>query len=99
MTLKMKLSKRKTKRSSASKDSELDPEATQASTSSPAQVSSYKVSTRHSAGPSRYSHWMKDHGLKLFDILSLVSLQEKLADGKAFDSEFYEDQKDPEDFL
>ena len=82
--------------SSASEDSETDLEVAQASSSSSTQFSSAKVSTRGSAGPSRYSYWMKDHGEKLFDILSLVSVQERLAVGKAFDSEFYEDQKDPE---
>ena len=54
------------------------------------------VSTRSAAGPCRYTAWLRDHGTKLFDIFSLKNMETRLAEGKAFDSDFYEDQKDIE---
>ena len=54
------------------------------------------VSTRGGTGPSRYAAWMRDHGDKLFNIFPSDAMLAKLEKGKAFDSDFYEDQKDIE---
>jgi hypothetical protein len=59
--------------------------------SSGSSDSEKSVSTR---GPSRYSFWLRDHGNRLFDIFSVDTMRKYLEEGKAFDSEFYEDQKD-----
>ena len=39
--------------------------------------------------------WMRDHGEKLFDVLSEAAMVKAMTEGLCFDSEFYEDQKDP----
>ena len=39
---------------------------------------------------------MDDHGAKMFDVHSVMNFVDTQKKGKAFDHEFYEDQKDPE---
>ena len=39
--------------------------------------------------------WMRDHGEKLFDVFSEAAMVTTLKEGLCFDSEYYEDQKDP----
>ena len=58
--------------------------------------SSTPASTRSAAGPSRHTAWLTDHGHKLFDIFSLNIMRARVAEGKAFNSEFYDDQKNIE---
>lgn len=55
------------------------------------------TSTRKHSEPtrSRKCLWLRDHGEKLFDILSLRNMEKTLSEGRCFDSTFYEDQKDP----
>ena len=56
---------------------------------------SSRPATRTETGPSRYSVWLKDHGDKLFDVFSSKTLEKVLEEGGAFDSCFYDDQKEP----
>ena len=43
----------------------------------------------------RKEAWMREHGSKLFDVFSGDTMVKVLEDGLCFDSDFYEDQKDP----
>ena len=61
-----------------------------------ADAPTQSVKTRGASGPSRYSAWQRDYGHKLFDIFSIAHMHLQLAEGKAFDCDFYEDQKDCE---
>ena len=63
-------------------------------TESVLQVPTKTISTRVPIELTRKFHWLKDHGNKLFDIFSTDTMQKCIAEGKGFDSEFYEDQKD-----
>ena len=51
--------------------------------------------SKRQEGKERKELWMKEHGNKLFDIFSEATMVKTLEEGLCFDSDFYEDQKDP----
>ena len=56
-----------------------------------------KQYTRSLAKPNKevLDKWNKEYGDKLFDVFSIARMKKDISEGYAFDSDFYEDQKDP----
>ena len=76
-----------------------DQEVTQSSKPSPEVPSnSSTIHTRSSQTEEdqNYKRWMEKHGNQLFDCVSNNKVLEHTVAGFAFDSDFYEDQKDPD---
>ena len=81
---------------SSSDDGDQVQEPASSSTVPKQAITPTPVSTRGGTGPSRYAAWLRDHGNKLFNIFSSDVMMTRLEEGKAFDSDFYEDQKNVE---
>ena len=86
-----------TRRSSRSASSASTSRTTKARPATQA-ISSIHPSTRSRPGNtiSVREKWDTEFGEKLFDVLDVCGVAEKVKDGGAFDLEFYEDQKDPQ---
>ena len=52
-------------------------------------------SSKRKDAKERKDSWMHDHGDNLFDIFSETAMVRTLKEGRCFDADFYEDQKDP----
>ena len=62
---------------------------------SKAPITPQPLLSKRREGKERKESWMKDQGQKLFDIFSEATMVKVLEEGRCFDSDFYEDQKDP----
>ena len=59
-------------------------------------TTSQPLVSKRKEGKERRESWMKDHGQKLFDVFSEIAMVAVLKEGRCFDSDFYEDQGDPD---
>ena len=70
--------------------------STETAKSASVATTSRRNPTRHAAlSPNpRYEQWMSDYGNLMLDVFSLENMIKARKEDKAFDSDFYEDQKD-----